>query len=345
MARCSPLWRPRRSVGYAGRHPVEISVVAASRVGSKARRATLIGLAAMVAACSGGQAAPTAFSPPGGSPGGNPGASNPAGQPGVTPTEPVFAFSFPPYVGPTNMPSTARAQVVNAYVPGTAAPFAIDVFAGYPTAGAKPLLTVPFGQVSPAFDPTVGSAQGDMTLTFSKQGSIAQADQIIAQSETVAGGERYTMFVNTSATGFGGPRNPGQIQTFFDVGGGDTGNPSPEPGQAALLVDSLGLDAIWGEIADQNYIKVGDACLPFFGQPPGSQVQPAAIGSESYFSVTPGTAPIVAYTAPLSQSAQCSGSPTSDPVTGTFAAGEIDYLFLYATDKTSLKSLFVAQLH
>jgi hypothetical protein len=153
------------------------------------------------------------------------------------------------------------------------------------------------------------------------------------------------MFVNTSETGGGGPRNGGSIQTFFDVGGGDSGNPTPAPGQAILLVDSYGLDAVWTASSNQNYIKVGDACLPIFGQPPGSQVGAAGIGSDTYFSVAPGTAPIVAYTAPLAPDAQCAGSPTSDPVTGTFAAGETDYLFLYATDKNSLKALFVAQLH
>ena len=312
-------------------------------VAGSARLATLMVTAlAVVAACGGGSSSPQSTAR---GPSGNPGASNPAGNPGPTSTEAAPGFTFPPYVGPTNMPSTARAQVVNAFVPGTGAPFAIDVYAGYPTAGAKPLLTVPFGEVSPVFDPTVSDTQGDLTLSFFKQGSIAQADQIIAQSETVAGGERYTMFVNTSTTGGGGPRNGGSIQTFFDVGGGDTGNPTPAPGQAILLVDSYGLDAVWGAIPSQNYIKVGGACLPIFGKPAGSQVGPAGIGSNTYFSVTPGTAPIVAYTAPLAQDAQCAGSPTSDPVSGTFATGETDYLFLYSTGKDSLKAVFVAQLH
>ncbi len=57
------------------------------------------------------------------------------------------------------------------------------------------------------------------------------------------------------------------------------------------------------------------------------------------------TAPIVAYAWPVNQSATCTGTPARDPVTGTLAAGEMDYLFLFSSDKTSLKSIFVPQLH
>jgi hypothetical protein len=299
--------------------------------------------AALVTACSGGAPGPQAT--PAGPQGGNSGASNPAGNPGATPTEPGFDFSFPAFVLPTNVPSTALVQVLNTYVPGDVPPFAIDVYAAPRTAASKALVTVPFGQVSPAFDPTVNE-RGELSLSFYQQGSDASADEVMRQDELIRGGERFTMLLATSDTTSTNPRKGVSLQTFFDVGNTvDTGNPTPRPGEAMLSVDSLGLDSVWGESTNQNYVKVGDACLPYFGQPAGSQVQPAGIGTLTDFSLAPESAPIVVYTGPLSQSATCTGSPTSDPVTATFAAGETDYLFLWSTDKSSLKSLFVPQLH
>jgi hypothetical protein len=327
---------------------VERTLTTRTYSASRLRLAIAVGvISAMLAACSGGSSGPTpGLANPGASPpAGNLGTSNPPGNGGTTPTEAGFDFSFPAFVLPTNVPSTALVQVMNTYVPGDVPPFAIDVYAAPRTAASKPLVTVPYGQVSPAFDPTIDE-HGDLSLSFYQQGSDANADEVMRQDESVKGGERFTMLLATSSITSTDPRRGVSLQTFFDVGNTvDSGNPTPQPGQAILIVDSLGLDAVWGDTTDQNYIKLGDECLPYIGGAPGSQVQPAGVGVGTWFQVKPGSGPLVAYTGALSQSATCSGKPASDPVTATFAAGDMDYLFLWSSDKTSLKSLFVPQLH
>ena len=98
-----------------------------------------------------------------------------------------------------NRPSHALARVVNLFNPVKSDPGPIDVYAAaFVEAGAKPLLSVPYGQVSQPFDPTVVDDQGDVFLSFYSSGVTGNGKELFSDTRiTVKGGENLVFYLVT----------------------------------------------------------------------------------------------------------------------------------------------------
>ena len=68
----------------------------------------------------------------------------------------------------------------------TAEPGPIDIYPDpWVDAGAKPLISIPYGTVSDYFDPTVADEQGDMFLSAYRSGETGNGNALADQTETL----------------------------------------------------------------------------------------------------------------------------------------------------------------
>jgi hypothetical protein len=180
----------------------------------------------------------------------------PPGGAGATDTTPVV-------VPDGNKPSGAKVRVANLYNPITSDPGPIDIYAApWVDAGAKPLLSVPYGQVSPAFDPTVSDDAGDMFLSIYASGVTGNGNELMSQTETLKGGENIVFYLGTGDLQDSG-KYGGALGTEFGVSSGDVGNPTMAPGTALLTISAIGLDKIVKNPDTTSWIvSLGHGCAP-----------------------------------------------------------------------------------
>lgn len=266
------------------------------------------------------------------------------GNPGATAT-----FEFPDLGGildgPAKGPSGAQVRVVNTWVAEGGAGGAIDAYATYsPGDNDPPLVTVPFGTASTFFDPTA-DADGNMVLTFYPSGSKDPDDLIIQQTETLEGSEGITFYVGTSE-GLGGEPS-GFIQAFFETADQPSfvDGPTPDPGKALLLGNSVGLSDALGDSDDFLYLSVGEGCLFRQGVQPtlgaGEGPQPVGPGSGATYELAPGSYTVTLHRYPsLVEGALDCSNPSVLDVPITMTAGKDAYLFLYS-DAGTIKALFL----
>lgn len=276
---------------------------------------------AAIAGCSGAPSGATV--PPGG-----------AGAAGTT--QPVV-------VPDGNRPSGARVRVANLFNPITGDPGPIDVYAApWVEAGAKPLLSVPYGEVSPAFDPTVSDDAGDMALSFYAAGVTGNGNELMSQTETLKGGENIVFYLATGDLQASG-KYGGALGTQFAVSTVDFGGPTLAPGTALLTVSAIGLDKILKNPDKTSWIvSLGHGCAPGINGDANniSIIDPGTTGAEYPLDAGQTTVSFHPYDGTSGNVPDCANASALDAQVQA-AAGQKVLLVLYAPKDGQLKALVI----
>ena len=286
------------------------------------RSALVLVAAVSLAACGGGPALP--------------GSTAGAGS-----TDAFGDFTFPPFLGPTNRPSGAQVRVFNAFSPVTSEPGAIDVYgASFLDESSKPLATVPYGTLSPFFDPTAMDEDGNGFLTFYPAGKKGSDDQLMSQSFTLHAGDIETVFVTTAKNFDDEFVVSTHVFDHHPEAGGLAS--TPRPGEGLLVVVSTGLDEVLGDPAESWFVSFGSGCEPGLGNEPGggitTAVSPGQTGAT--YNITAGQHTVSVH----------SNAPDAAPTCSTPSIAEAqveaktditDVFLLYAPKAGDLRSIMV----
>ncbi len=232
--------------------------------------------------------------------------------------------------------SGARVRIANLYHNASMAPGPIDVYGDLgPGSGDSPLVSVAYGTMSDWFDPGILDDQRNAFISFYPSGLHDATHEIGTQSETLKGDERITIFVAAGQNQQSSQRFGGRWRTVFEI---STLNPLPIPpaGQAAVILDTLALDAIPGAKDGYVYVSAGGACLDNLAQDNGS-AQPISAYTTSTFAI-PATAVALSF---HPDGNSCSGKGVFDDVQVTLSAGQRAYVELFSPDGTTIRSLVV----
>lgn len=288
------------------------------------RLSTILAVGLLIAACSSGAGTT------------GPGATEPDGG----------AFTLPPDAGtPGQLPSGAKVRIVNAYAPLNGDPGPIDVYAApWVLEGATPLISIPYGTVSPFFDPTVADEQGNMFLSMYWAGTTGNGNALIDQTETLKGGEEITFILTTGSSVQDSGRHYGQLNVFFARVKGDLlGQPTPNPGKGLLFVDTFGTDNVQPSTAGGEwYFGTGDGCTKSLSDKPYS-LTGVGPGGSGAFELDPGTyaGELHAYPPGYDQFPDCSNAALVGDLPVTITADSSAVLLLYAAKEGPLQSLFL----
>lgn len=288
------------------------------------RLSTILAVGLLVGACSSGTGTD------------GPGATEPDGA----------AFTLPPDAGaPGRLPSGAKVRVVNAYAPLNGDPGPIDVYAApWVLEGATPLITIPYGTVSPFFDPTVSDEQGNMFLSMYWAGTNGNGNQLIDQTETLKGGEEITFILTTGPSTQDSGRHYGQLNVFFARVKGDLlGQPTPNPGKGLLFVDTIGIDNVQpSTVGGAWYFGTGDGCTKTINDDTYT-LTGVGPGSSATFELDPGTyaGELHAYPSGYDSFPDCSNSALIGNMPVTITDGGSAVLLIYAAQEGDLQSLFI----
>lgn len=243
-----------------------------------------------------------------------------------------------------NKPSGATVRIVNLYNPIKGAPGPIDIYAApWVEAGAKPLLSVPYGQVSPPFDPTVADDQGDMFLSFYASGVTGNGSELMSQDETLKGGENIVFYLATGDLQDTSGTYGGELGTQFAPSASDTlDHATPPAGKALVNVQALGLDKVLTNAATTHWIaSFGAGCDPGLGGD-ANDINEIDPGSGVEYAVEAGQTTLSLHLDPQTSSdvPDCKNASALD-VPLTTKAGEYDLLMIYAPKDGELKTLFM----
>jgi hypothetical protein len=239
--------------------------------------------------------------------------------------------------------SGAKVRVINTYVAPGAAPGPIDVYASsWANAGDTPLRSVPYGQASEFFDPTVfDDGSGNMILSFYASGVTGNGKALVTQTATLTGNEVITYYLTTGSQLDDGSWG-GSVQAFFDRPGADDGSiTTPPPGQALLTVVGTGLDKVLADPeASSWFLSLGNGCEAGLGSDSGVTVEVGPGQTGALFGVDAGNQTVTIHTASPTSGPDCSGTPVA---TAAFdaSAGQSAVLFLYAPKDGDIRSMLV----
>jgi hypothetical protein len=239
--------------------------------------------------------------------------------------------------------SGARVRVANLFNPITGDPGPIDVYADpYVEAGAKPLITVQYGQVSPPFDPTVADDAGDMFLSFYAAGVTGNGNELMSQTETLKGGEDIVFYLSTGTLQDSG-KYGGALGTEFAKSTIDFGDPTLAPGKAQLNISAIGLDKILKNPDSLSWIvSFGAGCAPGINGDANniSIIDPGTTGAD--YALDPGqvTISLHPYDGSSGNLPDCTNASALDTQVQA-AAGQKLLLILYAPKDGQLKSLLI----
>jgi hypothetical protein len=305
-----------------------------------ARRAgLLLTVVLAAAACSGtggpggsGGSAPT-LPGLGGSP--NPGTSTaPAQTLNLQPTQ-----TSAPIGGnnPSFRPSGAQVRIANLYRDADGKGQPLDIYGDYSAQAGPMLVTVPYGTVSDWFDPGLTDAQGDMELSFYPTGKTTQDDQIGSQTETLKGTERITMAIATGDHQGPGGVALGQWKVWFENSEQNPLPTAPAAGQAVLLVDGIGLQAMPGSTETFVFVGVDGTCLPSVDQGPDAGGQPWGPGSQQSYLFPAGSHAVSLHLA----TPDCKAKSPYPDTTIDLQAGARAFAFYFTPDDKTLNALIV----
>jgi hypothetical protein len=248
--------------------------------------------------------------------------------------------------GARHLASGAKAQIVNAYAPLNEAPGPIDIYAEpWASKGDKPLLSVPYGQVSKWFDPTVVDDDGNAFLSVYWSGTVGNGNALMSKTETLKGGELITYFVTTGGETQDSGRRYAAMQTFFaDTDLVPFNVDVSTQGKAFLIVDSVGIDQVIENPEDVIYnFSLGDGCAKAIGDNDFS-LTGVGPGTSGTYLLDPGsyTGSIHARAFDDFDPATCDGQPILDNLTFDLEADQKAVLFIYAASDGDFRSQFVS---
>ncbi len=244
-----------------------------------------------------------------------------------------------------NRPSGAKVRIVNAYTPLNGDPGPIDVYAApWAADGDTPLLSVPYGTVSPYFDPTVSDDAGDMFLSMYWAGTKGNGSELVSQTETLKGGEVITFIVATGDSTQDSGRRFGSIQAFFQTAsGGDLGQSTPAPGKSLLVVDTNGTENVIAKPDSATwFFSAGSGCTKGINDDANS-LTGAGPGGGGTYQLDPGsyTGSIHAYAKDNSSIPTCDNPALIGNLAIKAIAGQTAILLIYAPKDGDLRSLFI----
>jgi len=215
------------------------------------RRMVLLALVMTLAACGGGATAtggpastaavaPDATADPGVV---DPGTAAPGGNAGFD-----------------GQPSGARVRLFNAYTDPVGTGVGLDLYpVPYLTEATTPLLSVPYGTLSPVFDPLQSDDAGNSFLTAYVSGEFGNGNNVMGVTNTLKGTEVITYLVARGSGTMGNGRAGAISQAVYDpTAGGSSGTPPPA-GKGRVLIDAPGLDEIITDDVSWS-VSFGDGC-------------------------------------------------------------------------------------
>ena len=244
--------------------------------------------------------------------------------------------------GSGRIPSGAKLRIFNAYADPDGAPVALDVHAApWVLEGAKPLLSVDYGTLSPVFDPTVGDEAGNMFLSGYAKGETGNGNEVFSDTETLKGGEVITYVIARGTSTMGNGRNGAIFQTLFDPTVAGTDGATPAPGKGRVVVTAAGLDTVLS--GDTSwYASFGKGCtLGINDDEMGrSLVSPGTSGAA--YDLDPGTYTFSLH--PYDSSAatpECAGTPDFTGLEVPVESGRVSLVFLYAAKPDGLTGVAI----
>jgi hypothetical protein len=241
---------------------------------------------------------------------------------------------------PRNRPSGAHVRIVNAYAPAEGMRGTLEVYpASLWSEGDKPLVTIPYGQASSLFDPTVADESGNMFLAAYLGGSTPKATPVSSWTATLKGGEQITYFLTSSEEpGIGRPT--ASLHTYEHEIRGD--QPRPGPGKGLLIVQGAALYQGLPEGPQPLfYLSVGAACAKSYHEETPGQT-PVQQGSGPEYELDPGD-----YTVSIHPESgtefppKCGSSPVVGNIPVRVTAGERSILFIFAPRNRQFATLLV----
>jgi hypothetical protein len=263
-------------------------------------------------------------------------------SPGDSPdSRPLEGFTAPP-----GRPSGAKVRVLNAYASAAGEPVSLDIYPRTIMAeGEKPLLSVPYGTLSPFFDPTVADEQGNMTLVAypSGQRQTPGGHLVLSWTATLRGGEAITYFLTAGKDVDGEGRRRGSLYTYDHRVSGD--EPRPAPGKGLLMLHGAALyDALDAPNSAAFYFSAGRGCAKsYYEEADAPGAQPIAQMGGPFYQLDPGavTGSIHEVPAQSAEPPDCRTPPLLADLPLSMEAGQRAILFVYAPKGRDFRTLFV----
>jgi hypothetical protein len=237
------------------------------------RRMVLLVLAASLAACGGGSAA----------------TSGPAStSAGAVPTATADPGSVAPVTAAPGgngslggQPSGAKVRIFNAYMDPVGTGVALDLYpVPYITEATTPLLSVPYGKLSPVFDPLKSDDAGNSFTTAYVTGEFGNGNEVMGVTNTLKGTE-VILYLVARGTGTMGNGRAGSIsEAVYDPTAGGSSRTPPPAGKGRVLISATGLDQTMSK-DDSWSVSFGDGCTlgPDDTQYASQLVSPGTSGS------------------------------------------------------------------
>jgi hypothetical protein len=214
------------------------------------RRMLLLAIALTLAACGGGS---TATSGP---------ASTAAGATGAAPDATVDPGTAAPggNSGFDGQPSGAKVRVFNAYTDPVGTGVGLDLYpVSFITDATTPLLSVPYGKLSPVFDPLKSDDAGNSFLTGYASGEFGNGNEVMSLTNTLKGTE-VILYLVARGTGEMGNGRAGAIsEAVYDPTAGGSSRTPPPAGKGRVLISATGLDQVITDDVSWS-VSFGDGC-------------------------------------------------------------------------------------
>jgi hypothetical protein len=297
------------------------------------RRMSLVAIALMLAACGGGStatvspattgagAAPSATADPGAV---DPGTAAPAGSSGFG-----------------GQPSGAKVRVFNAYTDPVGTGVGLDLYpVPYITEATPPLLSVPYGTLSPAFGPLKSDDAGNSFLTGYVSGEFGNGNEVMGVTNTLKGTE-VILYLVARGTGTMGNGRAGAIsESVYDPTAGGSSRTPPPAGKGRVLISATGLDQTISKDVSWS-VSFGDGCTlgPDDTQYASQLVSPGTSGS--LYELKPGTYTMSLHTYKSGgEIPTCTDKPVFE-VKVPVEDGKVVQVFLWATKPDALQAAVI----
>ena len=297
------------------------------------RRMVLLAIAMTLAACGGGStttsgpastdtgAVPDATADPGAA---DPGTAAPGGNSGFG-----------------GQPSGAKVRIFNAYTDPVGTGQGLDLYpVSFITEATKPLLTVPYGELSPVFDPLKSDDAGNSFLTGYVSGEFGNGNEVMGVTNTLKGSE-VILYLVARGTGEMGNGRAGAIsEGVYDPTAGGSSRTPPPAGKGRVLISATGLDQTITDDVSWS-VSFGDGCTlgPDDTEYASQLMSPGASGA--LYELKPGT-----YTMSLHTYVSGGEIPTCKDksvfdVQVPVEDGKVVQVFLWATTPDALQAAVI----
>jgi hypothetical protein len=219
------------------------------------RRMVLLAFAVILAACGGGS--PATGGPASTDTGAGPAATAATADPGAVDPGSAAPGGNPGFAG---QPSGAKVRIFNAYTDPVGTGVGLDLYpVSFITEATAPLLTVPYGTLSPVFDPLKSDDAGNSFLTAYVSGEFGNGNEVMGVTNTLTGTEVITYLVARGTGEMGNGRAGAISEAVYDPSAGGSSRTPPPAGKGRVLISATGLDQTI--IDDVSWsVSFGDGC-------------------------------------------------------------------------------------